>query len=50
MAAGAVPAGLEHLRDAVRLAARRDDDQLHATALVALGGWLVHSVAAHATE
>ena len=50
MAAGAVPAGLEHLRDAVQLAARRDDDQLHATALVALGGGLVHSVGAHVTE
>ena len=49
MAAGAVPAGLEHLRDAVQLAARRDD-QLHATALVALGGGLVHSVGAHVTE
>jgi len=50
MAAGAVPAGLEHLRDAVQLAGRRDDDQLHATALVALGGGLVHSVGAHVTE
>jgi DNA-binding SARP family transcriptional activator len=50
MAAGAVPSGLEHLRDAVRLAARRDDERLQATALFTLGGSLVHAVAAHATE
>ncbi len=50
MAAGAVPAGLEHLRDAVRLAGRRTDDRLQATALLALGSSLVHGVAAHAPE
>jgi tetratricopeptide (TPR) repeat protein len=51
MAAGAVPAGLEHLRDAVRLAARRaGDDWLQATALFALGSGLVHGVAAHGAE
>jgi tetratricopeptide (TPR) repeat protein len=50
MAAGAVPAGLEHLRDAVRLAAQRDDDRLQATALFTLGSSLVHAVAAHTAE
>jgi DNA-binding SARP family transcriptional activator len=50
MAAGAVPTGLEHLRDATRLAAGRGDERLHATALFALGGSLVHAVAAHAVE
>jgi hypothetical protein len=45
-----VPTGLEHLRDAARLAAGRADERLHATALFALGGSLVHAVAAHAVE
>jgi DNA-binding SARP family transcriptional activator len=50
MAAGAVPAGLEHLRDAVQLAAARPDERLQATALFALGAGLVHALAAHAVE
>jgi ATP/maltotriose-dependent transcriptional regulator MalT len=50
MAAGAGAVGLQHLRDAARLAAGRADDRLHATALFALGGSLVHAVAAHAVE
>jgi DNA-binding SARP family transcriptional activator len=50
MAAGAVAVGLEHLREAVRLAGRRSDDRLQATGLVALGGALVHALAAHACE
>jgi DNA-binding SARP family transcriptional activator len=50
LAAGAATAGLEHLRDAVRLATKRADDHLQATALFALGGGLVHAFAAHAVE
>jgi DNA-binding SARP family transcriptional activator len=50
MAAGAVTGGLDHLREAVRLAAGRDDAALQATALLALGGALVHALAAHAPE
>jgi DNA-binding SARP family transcriptional activator len=50
MAAGAVMVGVAHLRDAVRLAAERDDERLQATALFALGGGLVHALAAHAAE
>jgi DNA-binding SARP family transcriptional activator len=50
MAAGSVPAGLQHLRDAVRLAADRDGDAMRAAALLALGGGLVHALAAHAAE
>jgi len=50
MSAGAVLAGLDHLRDAVRLAAVRRDEQLQARALFTLGSAVVHGVAAHSTE
>ncbi len=44
IAAGAVDAGLDCLRRAVVEAAASLDDQLHGTALVDLGGALVHAV------
>lgn len=47
---GGVLAGLSHLRDAVRLAADRDDEQLQSRALFTLGSSVVHGVAAHSTE
>jgi DNA-binding SARP family transcriptional activator len=50
MAAGAVTVGLEHLRQAVGVASRRADERLQATALFALGGALVHALAAHTPE
>jgi len=50
LAAGAATAGLEHLRDAVRLATSREDESVQANALLALGGGLVHSLAAHCDE
>jgi len=50
MDAGAVTAGLEHLRHAVRLAANRADERVQAIALFALGGGLVHAFAAHCAE
>ena len=50
MAAGAVKTGLVQLRDAVQATARSDDERLQAVSLLALGGALVHAVAAHATQ
>lgn len=45
IAAGAVTVGLDHLREAVRLAAQQDDERLQATALRARGDALVHALA-----
>jgi DNA-binding SARP family transcriptional activator len=43
LAAGAIEGGVQRMREAVASARKTDDDELLATALVALGGALVHS-------
>lgn len=43
LTAGAIEGGVQRMREAVASARKTDDDELLATALVALGGALVHS-------